>query len=99
MTPAQENVKKHINKRILVLGSAPHARSVTTYTWDNLPQYLNVADYDVVILNLIPLLNEELARGLKLETLPSWEQFVRLLFSDDSEIIVIRPILNTNSVK
>ncbi len=69
MTPIQENVNKHTNKRILVLGSAPHTRLVTAYTWDNLPKYLNVADYDVVILNLEPLLDEKLARGFNLEKL------------------------------
>ena len=89
MTPTQENVNKHKNKRILVLGSAPHTRLVTAYTWDNLPQYFNVADYDIVILNLEPLLDEELAREFNLKTLPSWQQFARLLFSHDSEIIVI----------
>ncbi len=89
MTPTQENVNKHTDKRILVLGSAPHTRLVTAYTWDNLPQYFNVADYDIVILNLEPLLDEELARGINLETLPSWQQFAHLLFSHDSEIIVI----------
>ncbi len=77
------------NQRILVLGSSPHTRSITSYNWDNLPNDLNVADYDVVILNLVPLLNKEFAQNLKLETLPSIEQFARLLFSYGSEIIVI----------
>ena len=86
MAPTQEN---DINKRILVLGSALHIRLVTAYTWDNLPSDLNVADYDVVILNLIPLLNKELTCGLNLEVLPSWQQFARLLFSHSSEIIII----------
>ncbi len=55
MTLDQEGANKHTNKRILVLGSAPHTRLVTAYTWDNLPKPLNIADYDVTILNLEPL--------------------------------------------
>lgn len=89
MTLDQEGANKHTNKRILVLGSAPHTRLVTAYTWDNLPKPLNVADYDVTILNLEPLRDKELAGSVNPETLPSIEQFARLLFSHESEIIII----------
>ena len=77
------------DRRILVLGSAPHTRLVRAYTWDDLPGDLNVADYDVVILNLVPFLDEQFARQMDLDMLPSWQQFARLLFSQDSEIITI----------
>lgn len=76
-------------KRILVLGSAPHTRLVHAYTWDKLPSDLNVADYDVVILNLVPCLDEQFARQMNPDRLPSWQQFARLLFSKDSEVIFI----------
>jgi hypothetical protein len=89
VTLDQEGANKHIDKRILVLGSAPHTRLVTAYTWDNLPKLLNVADYDVAILNLEPLWDKELAGSVKPEMLPSIEQFARLLFSHESEIIII----------
>jgi len=89
VTLDQEGANKQINKRILVLGSAPHTRLVTAYTWDNLPKALNVADYDVAILNLEPLWDKELAGSVNPETLPSIEQFARLLFSHESEIIII----------
>ena len=39
-------------RRILVLGSSPHTRLVEAYKWDELPELLNVADYDVVILKI-----------------------------------------------
>lgn len=77
------------SRRILVLGSEPHTRLVTAHKWDNLPRDLNVADYDVVILNLVPFSEEGLAQGVNLDTLPSLQQFTRLLFSKDSEIIAI----------
>jgi hypothetical protein len=77
------------SRRILVLGSAPHTRLVWAYTWDRVPADLNVADYDVVILNLVPFLDEQLVRQIDVDTLPSWEPFARLLFSKDSEIISI----------
>ena len=89
MTLDQEGASKHTNKRILVLGSAPHTRRVTAYTWDNLPKPLNVADYDVTVLNLEPLCDEELCDRVNIHALPSMEQFARLLFSHESEIIII----------
>jgi len=80
-----------VNERILVLGSSPHTRLVTAYTWDKLSPHLNVADYDVVICNLTPLRNREFARSVNLNSLPSWQQFARLLFSEKSEIVFIGP--------
>lgn len=88
-TLTQANLDGQADKRILVLGSAPHTRLVTAYSWDNLPKYLNVADYDVVILNLVPFLDQHFARTVNVDTLPSWQQFARLLFSQGSEIIAI----------
>ncbi len=85
----QTSVEEHLEKRILVLGSAPHTRQISAYSWDRLPKYLNVADYDVVILNLEPLLDKHFAASLNIETLPSWEQFARLVFSHASELIII----------
>jgi hypothetical protein len=83
------NKNQQGDRRILVLGSTPHSRLITAYTWDNLPQHLNVADYDVIILNLVPFTNEEFARNIDLDLLPSGLQFVRHLFSEGSEIIAI----------
>lgn len=82
------NVNQQINKRILVLGSTPHTRLVTAYAWDRLPQDLNIADYDVVILNLVPFLDKEFARRITQSALIPWMQYARLLFSR-SEIIVV----------
>jgi hypothetical protein len=63
---------------------------VTAYAWDNLPEEgLNVADYDVAILNLEALWDEELSDRVDPERLPSMEQFARLLFARGSEIIII----------
>lgn len=89
-SPSQEiGASNTEDRRILILGSAPHTTLVAAYTWDNLPQDLNVADYDVVILNLVPLSDREFACALNVHTLPSWEQFTRHLFSEDSELIII----------
>jgi len=85
----QIDLEGKVERRILVLGSAPHTKTITAYTWDNLPKRINVADYDVVILNLVPFLEKQFARSVKLETLPGYEQFAQLLFSDASETIAI----------
>jgi hypothetical protein len=76
-------------RRFLVLGSAQHTRLVDAYAWDSLPSHLNVADYDVVILNLAPFVNRGYARSIDLETLLSFREFARLLFSEASEIVAI----------
>lgn len=85
----QIDVEGQVERRILVLGSAPHTKTITAYTWDNLPKGINVADYDIVILNLVPFLEKQFAQRMKVETLPRNEQFTRLLFSCGSEIIAI----------
>jgi hypothetical protein len=75
--------------RILVLGSSPHTRLVTAYAWDRLPDHLNVADYDVVILNLVPLMDKALRSSIAVAKLPRWQQFARLIFSKGSEVLAI----------
>ncbi|MGD2165641.1 MAG: hypothetical protein PVH50_08930 [Anaerolineae bacterium] len=86
---SEEATTAQLEQRILVLGSAPHSRFVTTYCWDSLPEDLNVADYDLVILNLVPLLKRGFAKSINLKTLPSSRSFSRLLFSEGSEIVAI----------
>jgi len=76
-------------KRILILGSGPHSQNVFAFTWDKLPDDLNVANYDVVILNLIPLFNRKYLQHVDIAKLPSFQQFVRLLFSKDTELLAI----------
>ncbi|HTS17520.1 MAG TPA: hypothetical protein VMP11_08100 [Verrucomicrobiae bacterium] len=83
------STSRESDRRVLVLGCEPFTRLVTAYPWDKLPPLLNVADYDVVFLNLVPFLNEKFANGIRVDTLPSWDQFARLIFSKGSEIIVI----------
>lgn len=83
------NTNGQIHKSILVLGSTPHTHLITAYTWDNLPQYINIADYDVVILNFVPLLDKDFAKSIDVNTLPRINQFIELLFSNESEIIAI----------
>lgn len=76
-------------KRILVLGSAGHSRHVTAHTWDRLPRDLNVADYDRVVLNLVPLHDPDISKICDTSLFPSSEQFARLLFAPDAEVVVI----------
>jgi len=78
-------------KRIVVLGSSLSTRRVTSIPWDQLPEGLNVADYDVVIFNLVPALNKDIRDSIDFNKLPSPQQVTRLLFSKDSEILFIGP--------
>jgi hypothetical protein len=94
---AEENVGEHQSQvNVLVLGSAPHTRLVTAYTWDNCPEDLNVADYDVVILNLVPFRDDQSVRDAHPLMLIPWSAFARLVLNDRSEVVVIgMPILET----
>lgn len=76
-------------QRILVLGSAPHSRDVDAYAWDALPSPLTVADYDVVILNLVPLGADALLARCDRATFPSDVDFSKLIFSQGSTVIFI----------
>jgi hypothetical protein len=90
MTQPQPTEPTPTEKRILVLGSAPHGRQVTAYAWDELPADLNVADYDVVILNFVPLRDQEFASKVNQQKrFPDRDKFSLLLFRPGSEIIVI----------
>src|SRR4051794_18962501 len=76
-------------KRYLVLGSEGHGRGVRSHRWDKLPTDLNVADYDVVVLNFSAFEDKDLAEGFPPDRLPARASMTRLLFSPDAEIIAI----------
>jgi hypothetical protein len=65
--PVTPNVTRELEqarpKRYLVLGSDGHGRGVRSHRWDKLPNDLNVADYDVVVLNFAAFEVKELAEG------------------------------------
>jgi hypothetical protein len=56
-----------IDRRILVLGTTPTARAVDSHQWDKLPAGLNIADYDVVIFDLVPLEDADLRQGVDID--------------------------------
>lgn len=76
-------------QRILVLGSNGHGRAVQAHAWDDLPKGLNVADYDVVILNFASLDSQALAESVPVDRLPDPASFARLLFSPGGEVVAI----------
>jgi hypothetical protein len=76
-------------RRYLVLGSEGHGRGVRSHRWDHLPDDLNVADYDVVVLNFAAFKEAQLAEGFPKDRLPSVEAMTRLVFSPNAEIVAI----------
>jgi len=80
-------------RRILVIGSRPTAQAVDSFEWDVLPVDLNVADYDVVIMDLVPLEDEALRRQIDIERMPPPAQFARLIFSDAELVFIGLPHL------
>lgn len=76
--------------KVLVLGSTGHGRQVDAHAWDQLPPDLNIADYDSVILNFVPVEQDAgLRRAMRLERLPSIDQFAKLIFTQSSDVIAI----------
>ena len=60
------------DKKILILGAAGFPVGVHAYPWDRLPPELNVADFDVVILNLAVFESDvSLRDGINPERLPA----------------------------
>jgi len=78
-----------MDKKILVLGSEPHSRLVTAYNWHEIPLYLNVADYDIVIFNLVSLIEKSHIAKIDFKLIPKPDQLGRFLFSDNSELVII----------
>lgn len=62
--------------RVLVLGSDGYGRGVAAHRWDRLPGGLNVADYEMVVLDFASAVDQEVKVPL-----PDVAQFVRLSFS------------------
>jgi hypothetical protein len=67
-----------------VLGSDGYGRGVTARSWDDLAPGLNVADYEVVILDFATLDRSDLAGRLNRDSIPTAEQFARLSLSGGS---------------
>ena len=77
------------SRRILVLGYSQSSQWFDSYNWSYIPEQLNVADYDVVILNFKPFEIQAVAESVDINRIPRFPQFARLLFSEGAEIVVI----------
>ena len=89
LIPTPGHPVQKTSPRILVLGSEQQLSRVKAYQWSDLPEQLNVGDFDVIVLNLASFLAQQTERGIRPERLPPWQQLARLLFSQGSEIICI----------
>jgi len=76
-------------KKTLVLGSGPHSRLVRSLPWRTPQVDLNVADYEVVIVNLAETAGEAGMEARSLEWMFKWQQWARLLFSPGAEVVVV----------
>lgn len=76
--------------RVLVLGSRPSMRVVDSFLWDELPVDLNIADYDHVVFDLVPLmLDDNMAGRVDENSLPTADHVMHLLKSSDGTLIVV----------
>ncbi len=75
--------------KVLILGSTDHSKYVDSYAWHEVPRSLNLADYDRVIMSFVPFIDKDYLRRLDESYIPEFDKFARLLFSNQSEIVVI----------
>lgn len=75
-------------RRFLVLGDDLQRSDLTSYKWGDCPENLNVSDFDVVILDLVPLTDKN-PPELPHRSPPRPHQFYRLLFSERSEVVLL----------
>lgn len=79
------------NRRILVIGSTGHSRQVTSVSWyEAIP---NVADFDVVLVDLTPLSQEYKLYQSYRDNVPPMESFINLLESGgEAYVIAVPPV-------
>ncbi|CAN5843623.1 hypothetical protein BH23ACT11_BH23ACT11_06570 [soil metagenome] len=76
--------------RILILGSRPSTRTVTSFGWEEIPTHLNIADYDTIVFDLAPLIEDDtLAERVDKNSFPTPSQVMRLLKSPEGSLVVI----------
>lgn len=75
--------------KILLIGSKLNLANLLSYEWHNLPPKLNIADFDVIILNYVPLYDKKYSESIDIVSLPKWEQFARFIFSQNGNLFII----------
>jgi hypothetical protein len=82
------NDENHIPK-ILILGSRGHGQNLEEYLWNDIPDTLNVADYQTIIMDYTILNLPDVAKTAVLHNNLRDYQFAKFLFSPNSEIVII----------
>lgn len=82
--------ERKATEKVLVLGTRTLNRAVESFGWDELPDALNVADFDVVILYLVPLTADpDLATRVNRGSLPKPDQVMRQMRDSDSNAMIV----------
>lgn len=76
---------------VLVLGADLQLRSVISHAWHEIPDDLNVVDFDVVVLNYVPLEEPNYANSIDTDSLPPTEQLIRHFFDGQTVTMAIGP--------
>lgn len=76
-------------KKILVLGHQYNSKEVKSYNWNRLPIDLNLADFEVVIMDLTQFDDDNFIKSLPKRNLFDNCNFNNFLFSPDNELIII----------
>lgn len=72
-----------------MLGTSGHGRTVHGFEWKDVPEGLNVADYDSVVLNFMRLEDTATALAVDPSVMPNATQFARLIFSPGNRVVAI----------
>ncbi len=76
--------------KILVIGSKGHPREVQCYNWTEIDKVPNIADQDVVIINMTPLTESILEKIISSESATYFEKdYFRKLLASEGQVFVI----------
>lgn len=79
----------HGEKRILVIGANLNSIEVDSFEWYELSPQLDVASYDLVVVDLSPLLDTDYSGKIDIESIPKLLSFGRLVFNQNAETVFI----------
>lgn len=92
-----ENIEQKAN-RILVIGSIGHPSEVRSYSWEDVKKIPNIADYDVVILDMTTIAYDLLKSITSFKNLNT-EKVNKLLISHGTLLIISPTRFNTEERK
>lgn len=88
-SPLQSDVPPWGDSAVLVLGSELSIKHLHSHSWNRTPKDLDVASFDIVILDFTSLSDHDYSKSVDLESLPKPIDFGRLIFGGRAQLFII----------